>query len=324
MSLTLERPLVANDLRFDPVTPLLGAEVSGVDLRQELDTPTVARLREALLRYKVLFFREQPIDDAQQVRFSRYFGAVTPAHPITNGLRERPEIKVNTLDESRQEYRPFRLDAQHPLRPLSRARSGRGWHIDITFVANPAAVTILRGVKIPPHGGDTLFADLEALYGGLSAPLRTFLDGLKAIHVRDDAARGRPPPERFDGRKPGPFASLHPLVRVHPATGRKALFLSGSFVKSIDGLHPSESAVLLDYLNEELAGRADYQVRFRWTRNAIAVWDNRSVSHWGPVDGGRLEGEREVHRTTVGGDLPRGPDGFVSRPLEGELFNTIS
>lgn len=324
MSLILERPPAAAKLRFDPVTPVFGADVSGIDLREELDERTVARLREALLKYKVLFFRDQPIDDEQQIRFSRYFGPVTPAHPITNGLRELPEIKVNTLEESRQEYRPFRLDVEHPLRPLSRARSGRAWHVDITFVANPAAITILRGVKIPPHGGDTLWADLEALYEGLSAPLKAFLDGLHAIHARDDAAAGRPPGPRFDGRVPGPFASLHPFVRVHPETGRKALFLSGSFVKAIDGLNPSESAALLDYLNEELAGRADHQVRFRWTQDAIAVWDNRAVSHWGPIDGSRIRGEREVHRTTIGGDLPRGPDGFVSRPLVGDLFNTIS
>jgi alpha-ketoglutarate-dependent sulfate ester dioxygenase len=185
-----------------------------------------ARLRQALLRYKVLFFREQAIDDAQQIRFTRYFGPVTPAHPITNGLLERPEIKVNKLFGGIQEYASFRFDADNPLRPLSRSRKARGWHIDITFVANPAAITVLRGVEILSFGGDTAWTDLEALYDGLSAPLKAFLDGLQAIHVRDDAANGLPRPPRYDGRAPGPFASLHPLVRVHPETGRKALFLS--------------------------------------------------------------------------------------------------
>jgi len=324
MSLTLERPLVTTDLRFHPTTALIGADVTGIDLRDALDAATVTRLREALLKYKVLFFRDQPIDDDQQIRFTRYFGPVTPAHPVTNGLRDKPEIKVNKLHGGEQEYRSFRLTVDHPLRPASRGRSGRGWHTDITFVANPAAITLLRGVEIPSHGGDTAWVDLEALYAGLSPKLQVFLDGLQAIHVRDDAANGNPPPPRFDGRSTGPFASLHPLVRVHPETGRKSLFLSSGFIKAIDGLSPSESAALLDYLNEELSGHADYQVRFRWTPNSIAVWDNRSTSHFGPVDGPHVKEQRIVHRTTVGGDLPIGPDGFVSRPLVGELFNVIS
>jgi alpha-ketoglutarate-dependent taurine dioxygenase len=324
MSFTLGRPGVTSDLRFHPATALIGADVSGIDLRQALDAETIARLRQALLKYKVLFFRDQAIDDEQQIRFTRYFGGVTPAHPVTNGLEERPEIKVNKLFGGIQEYASFRLDVEHPLRPVSRSRKGRGWHTDITFVANPAAITILRGVEIPSYGGDTVWADLEALYNGLSTPLKGFLDGLQAIHVRDDAANGLPRPPRYDGRAPGPFASLHPLVRVHPETGRKSLFLSTGFVKAIDGLQPSESAALLDYLNEELSGHADYQVRFRWAPNSIAVWDNRSTSHFGPVDGPHLKEQRIVHRTTVGGDLPVGPDGFVARPLVGELFNTIS
>jgi taurine dioxygenase len=324
MSLTLDRPAETSALQFHPVTALIGAEVSGIDLRQELDSGTVARLREALLNYKVLFFRDQPIDDVQQIRFTRYFGPVTPAHPVTNGLPDLPEIKENKLHGGEQEYASFRLDVDHPLRPVSRARKGRGWHIDITFVANPAAITILRGIEIPPHGGDTAWVDLEALYDGLSAPLKAYVDGLQAIHVRDDAANGVQRPPRYDGRPTGPFAALHPLVRVHPETGRKSLFLSTGFVKAIDELHPSESASLLDYLNEELSGHADYQVRFRWTPNSIAVWDNRATSHFGPIDGPHVKEQRIVHRTTVGGDLPRGPHGFESRPLVGGLFNVIS
>jgi taurine dioxygenase len=280
-----------------------------------LDPGTVARLREGLLKYKVLFFRDRAIDDLQQIRFTRYFGAVTPAHPVTNGLEKLPEIKINKLFAGIQEYASFRLDVDNPLRPLSRARNGRGWHIDITFVANPAAITVLRGVEIASVGGDTAWTDLEALYDGLPTPLKGFLDGLQAIHVRDDAANGLARPPRFDGRPPGPFASLHPLVRVHPETGRKSLFLSTGFVKAI---------ALLDYLNDELSGHADYRVRFRWSPNLIAVWDNRSTSHFGPIDGPHVKEQRIVHRTTVGGALPVGPDGFVSRPLVGELFNTIS
>jgi alpha-ketoglutarate-dependent sulfate ester dioxygenase len=214
MSLTLEQPSATSDLQFHPVTALIDADVTGVDLRDEVDPPTAARLRRALLTHKVLFFRDQPIDDVQQIRFSRYFGAVTPAHPVTNELPDFPEIKVNKLHGGEDEYRSFRLKLEHPFRAVSRARSGRRWHIDITFVANPAAITVLRGVEIPSHGGDTIWADLEALYAGLSPRLQNLLDGLQAIHVRNDAADGNPPPPRFDGRSTGPFAALYPLVRV--------------------------------------------------------------------------------------------------------------
>jgi taurine dioxygenase len=308
-----------SNLKFEPVTPIIGAEVRGIDLREPLDPDTVAALRARLLEHKVLFFREQAITPEQQVRFSRYFGPVTPAHPITNGLRELPELKVNDLSESRREYASRDISVDDPLRPARRARTRTGWHIDITFVANPAAISLLRGWEIPAFGGDTLFANLEALYEGLSPSLQKYLDGLQAIHVRNDPD----PKPRFDGRPPGPFASLHPLVRVHPETGKKILFLSG-FIQAIHGLRANESSALLDFLEEELSGRADLQVRLHWTKDAIAVWDNRAVAHAGPVDGKFLTGNRVVHRTTIGGDLTKGPDGFVSRPLVGGLFDTIS
>jgi taurine dioxygenase len=186
----------------------------------------------------------------------------------------------------------------------------------------PAAISVLRGVKTPEAGGDTLFVNLEALYDGLAPALQTLLDGLRAVHSRDDAANGRPPAPRVGGRTPGPFASLHPLVRVHPETGRKVLFLSG-FVQAIDGLRGSEGDALLTFLSQELTNRQDLQARYRWTKDLIAVWDNRAVAHVGPIDGAFIEGESIARRTTVGGELPVGPTGFVSRSLVGALFNTI-
>ncbi len=315
------------------IQPLISSLLSSENTKLNLWTRFVPRLPgTACVRSFVRAGAKSPLDaNVGAITRPRWSSTTiegsiwTPidTHPVTNGLRELPEIKVNTLHGGEQEYRSFRLDLEHPLRPASRARSGRGWHTDITFVANPATVAVLSGVETPSYGGDTIWADLEALYAGFSPKLQNFLDGLQAIHVRHDAATGNPPSPRFDGRSTGPFASLHPLVRVHPETGRKALFLSTGFVKAIHGLSPSESTNLLDYLNEELSGHADYQTRFRWTRNAIAVWDNRSTSHFGPVDGPHVKEQRIVHRTTIGGDLPVGPDGFVSRPLVGELFNTL-
>ena len=323
MSETIELARPETRLRVAPLTPSIGAEVRGLDLSQGLDADAVAAVRQALLQHKVLVFREQSLNDAQQITFSGYFGRVTPAHPIKNGLVEAPAIMENVLTDDRDIYAGYDLDAEHPLRPALRPRARVGWHIDITFVANPTAVTFLRGVEIPPVGGDTLFANLEALYESLSPSLRSWLDTLQAIHVRDDAAVGRPPKPRFDGRETGPFAALHPLVRVHPETGKKHLFLATGFVKAIHGLRPRESAALLDFLNAELEGRADLHARVRWNQGDLVVWDNRAVAHAGPIDPKYIAGERIVHRTTVEGDLPQGPDGFVSRSLHGEQFNTL-
>jgi taurine dioxygenase len=306
-------------LKIAPATPIIGAEVSGIDLRQELDPATVAQLRAALLQHKVLAFRDQPITPEQQIKFSRYFGPVTPAHPITNGLRELPELKVNNLRESKAEYASRSITVDNPLYVPRQRRTRTGWHVDITFVANPAAISLLRGYEIPAFGGDTLFANLEALYETLSPSLRGYLDTLQAVHVRSD----RDPEPRFDGRAPGPFASLHPLVTVHPETGKKVLFLSG-FIQAVHCVHPAESDALLNFLNEELSGRVELQYRYRWTQDSLVVWDNRAVAHAGPVDAAHITGNRIVHRTTIGGELTHGPDGFESRQLVGELFNTIS
>jgi taurine dioxygenase len=322
-TLELDRPQTQPQLRLRPITPLLGADVHGLDLSRPLDAATRSAVRKALLDHKVLVFRGQSLTDEQQIAFSRTFGRVTPAHPIRNGLTEAPEIMENVLSRDAGEYAGFDIDLDHPLRPALRPRAPVGWHIDITFVANPTSVTLLRGVQIPEVGGDTLFANLEALYESLSPSLRGYLDTLQAIHARDDAAVGRPPKPRVDGREPGPFAALHPLVRVHPDTGKKHLFLATGFVKAIHGLRPRESASLLDFLNNELAGRADLHARVRWEEGDLVVWDNRAVAHAGPIDPKYIRGERIVHRTTVEGDLPRGPDGFVSRSLHGELFNTL-
>ena len=324
MSDVLERPRIDASLTFEPVTPLIGAEVAGIDLRRTLDKSTVAAIRNGLLKYKVLVFRDQRIDDAQQIKFSTYFGRVTPAHPITNGLFEHPEIKENVLSRDKDEYKSFDVTVEHPLRRAGGPRVRAGWHIDITFLSNPNSITFLRGVEIPSVGGDTMFSNLEALYEGLSPSLRGYLDTLQAIHARDDAAVGRPPEPRLDGRQPGPFAALHPLVRVHPETGQKGLFLASGFVKAIDKLRSGESALLLNYLNEELAGRIDHQARIRWAPDTLVMWDNRAVAHAGPIDAHLIKGERIVHRTTVEGDLPVGPDGFVSRQLAGEPFSTVN
>lgn len=316
--------LAASRLTFHPVTPVIGAEVTGIDLRQELDEATVAKLRKKLVKYKVLFFRDQPISDEDQIRFSNYFGGVTPAHPITNGREGGPaQIMENVKTHQQARKSVFNEVEQQHHRAFARHRTGRGWHTDITFVANPSDISFLRNYESPASGGDTLWVNLEALYESFSPAFRERLDGLQAVHGRDDAGRGFPPPPRDDGRPTPAYLSLHPLVRVHPESGRKALFLSPGFIKYIEGYSESESEALLTYLKNELAGRQDLQVRFRWTPNSLAVWDNRATSHWGPVDGEHFSGERIVRRTTVGTSPAVGPDGFTSRQISGDLFYTL-
>lgn len=304
--------LTYSALDIRPVTPVIGAEIYGIDLRQPLTEETTAQLTRAIHRWKVLFFRGQDITDEQFLAFGRTFGPLTPAHPIAEGLPEHPEI----WERKAADYKRYRGDNSVPTaRP---PRDYKGWHIDITFVANPNKYSILRGVDIPAYGGDTLWANLVSVYEGLSPKIKTLIDDLKAVHGTSSYDSS----DKGNGRKKGPFVALHPLVRVHPETGEKAVFFNPGTTTHIVGLRERESQAILDLLAEEVT-RPEYQVRFHWTQNAIALWDNQATAHAGPIDYAHFDLPRVVRRITVAGDLPEGPDGFRSRPLEGELFDVI-
>jgi len=300
---------VTGAIELHPLTPVIGAEVSGVDLRAPLAPEAVARLRAALHQWKVLFFRDQAISDVQQLAFGRQFGPLTPAHPIAAGLMRHPEIWERKAAEYKERYR-----ARVTIPTARPPRDYKGWHIDITFMANPNKYSILRGVEIPAYGGDTLWSNLALAYEGLSPRIKTLVDGLQAVHRTGgyDSAPGQP----------GPFSALHPLVRVHPDTGERILFVNPGTTSHIVGLRERESQALLDLLFEEVS-RPEYTVRFRWTPHAIAMWDNQATAHAGPIDYAHFDLPRVVRRITVAGDLPVGPDGFRSQPLEGDLFKTI-
>jgi len=304
-------------LLVEPVTPTIGAEISGVDLSRPLDEATVREIEEALRQWRVVFFRDQDLTNDELKAFGRRFGPLTPAHPIANGLEGHPEIWERAIDE----YRTRRV-ANDSRPPSARPpRDYKGWHIDITFVANPNRYSILYGVQIPPYGGDTLFANLISAYEGLSPPIRQLIDGLQSVHQTSAYDAGEREPRR-DGRSTGPFASLHPLVRVHPETGERLLFLNPGTTSHIVGLKERESDALIELLYQELI-RPEYAVRFRWRPKSLVVWDNQAVAHAGPIDYAQFDMGRVVRRITVAGDLPEGPDGFRSRPLEGELFNVL-
>ncbi len=301
------------DFAVRPVTGIIGAEVSGVDLRAPLAASVVAEIDKALLQWKVLFFRDQPITQDQQLAFARAFGEPTAAHPVHAGLDQHPNIY--SVETGQLRGSPRRQRQPKPFAPGKSTQTG--WHTDITFVPNPAMGSILRGVVIPPNGGDTLWTNLVAAYEDLSAPIRDLVDGLQAVHrwrdydgltKRDDHDPDAPPP-----------TAVHPVVRVHPVSGERALFVNPTFTRYIVGLTDRESTQILDLLYAQLA-RPEFTVRFHWETDSIAFWDNRATAHVGPVDLATADFDRLVERITLVGDVPVGPDGFRSQALTGDLF----
>ncbi len=299
-------------LQIRPATSIVGAEVEGLDLREPLDPEAVSAVSDALVTWKVLFFRDQTISYDEQIAFARNFGELTPAHPIHVGVPEQPEVFVvdtRTVkaqfghEDGRQEFAPPRLTAT-------------AWHTDITFVSNPAMASILHGAVIPPYGGDTLWTNLVAAYEDLSAPIRALVDGLQAVHKWHRYDR-----DVKDGYDPAnPPAAVHPVVRVHPVTGERALFVNPLFTQYIVGLSDRESRTLLDLLFDQIA-RPEFTVRFKWETGSVAFWDNRATAHLGPVDLASSDFDRRVARVTLAGDTPVGPDGFESVQLRGERFS---
>jgi taurine dioxygenase len=271
-------------VKIEPLTSSIGAEVGDVDLSSDLDPPTVAALRRALLDHLVLFFRDQEMKADQHVRFAERFGPIS-VPTFTTGSSTRPEIIV--------------LDQVGP-----KGEGADSWHADNTYMAEPPMASILRAVTLPAVGGDTCFASMYAAYDALSPALRSFLDRLSAVHdinvmvertkhlanagLRESAARW-PPVE-------------HPVVRVHPETGRKLLNVNRNWTVRIVELSPAESDALLGYLYGHLAS-PDFQCRFHWTEGSVAFWDNRVVQHYAVPD---YADRRVMERVTVAGDRPYG------------------
>ncbi|MFZ4518332.1 MAG: TauD/TfdA dioxygenase family protein [Microthrixaceae bacterium] len=299
------------DLDVRPLTSVLGAEVHGLDLRTPPDAELTAAIRAALVEHKVLFFRGQELDRAQQVVFGRAFGPLTEGHPLQGSPEGFPEIMVvDSRRTSRAEGRgPDRPEFAPPRLTLA------GWHTDITFVVNPALGSILRAVEVPAAGGDTLWTDLEAAYEDLSPAVRDLVDGLQAVHRWH--GYDVDPKTGAAGAKP---KAVHPVVRVHPESGRRSLFVNPVFTRYLVGLSDRENEHLLRLLFEQVS-RPEFTVRFRWEPGDIAFWDNRSTAHLGPVDAAVTTHDRVLERVTIVGDEPVGPNGFVSRSLRGERFS---
>jgi taurine dioxygenase len=270
-----------------PLSSALGAQISGVDLSRDLNTEQRDAIEQALLKYQVLFFREQPITPQQQTRFAAQFGDLH-VHPIYPNVPEQPEIMV--LDTA-----------------LTDVRDNAIWHTDVTFLPTPAMGAVLSAKQLPAYGGDTLWASGIAAFEALSRPLQILLDGLTATH---DFTRSFPV-ERFgstaqdlarweETRRRNPPLS-HPVIRTHPVSGRKALFVNDGFTSRVNELEPAESEAILKLLFAH-ATRPEFTIRWRWQQNDVAMWDNRVTQHYA-VDDYRPQ-RRVMHRATILGDVP--------------------
>jgi alpha-ketoglutarate-dependent taurine dioxygenase len=288
-----------------PLSGHTGAEILGVDLTA-LTPELVAEIRATLLRWKVVFFRDQEMTQAEHIRFGQRFGDVTPAHPtLPPAFPEYPEILL--LDNNGSAS----LDG-----PLIESR----WHTDVTFVVNPPMGSILRGVVVPPYGGDTQFTNLAVAYSTLSPEIRDLIDQLHAVHHNQlPIARGEMKPEYAQRFQSKDIRSVHPVVRVHPETGERVVFVNPNFTSHILELSRKEGAHVLALLSEHLIS-PEFTCRFRWEPGSVAFWDNRATCHLVPVD--IPEGmTRTMQRITLAGDTPVGADGLSSYSLSGDAFS---
>ncbi len=301
-------------LDVQPLSGHTGAEIVGVDLSQPLDPEVVAEIRATLVKWKVIFFRDQQLTQEQHLAFGRQFGEPTPAHPtLPAAFPDHPEILL--------------LDNEAFMKREKDGGGGAGgpsiesrWHTDVTFVPNPPMGSILHGVVIPPYGGDTQWTNLVVAYERLSPPLQRLCDELHAVHHNFlPIARGELPGALKKQFQSQDIRSVHPVVRVHPESGEKALFVNPNFTSHIVELSRAEGNHLLALLYEQIASPA-YTCRFRWTPGSIAFWDNRATCHLVPTDVPPGE-RRSMQRITLAGDLPVGPDGAASYSLSGESFN---
>ena len=268
-------------ITIDPMTVTIGAEIGGVDLADDLSDDTIEEIRQALLDWKVIFFRDQHrLDRASHVAFGRRFGDLE-IHPVTPKDQDQPEVFV--------------------IPAGGEFRAPDNWHSDVTWRPEPSLGSILRAVKLPPLGGDTLWADMGKAYDLLDEETKELIDDKKATHDYASAfGRNQPPDVQDKMRKQHPTVE-HPIVRTHPETSRKTLYVNVGFTRSIVGMDPEEGDALLRRLYHQ-STIVDTQCRFRWRPGSVAFWDNRATQHI--VSNDFLPRGRVMERVTVVGDKP--------------------
>jgi alpha-ketoglutarate-dependent taurine dioxygenase len=291
MTEALARPTTGStQLTLERMGPSFGAHAVGIDLRHLTDEAVVA-IRAALVEHKVLFFRGQDLTDADQIELGRRLGEVTAGHPVARSEAvNQPEI--------------YDIDSTDPEFSFSDV-----WHTDVTFMEKPPLGSILRAVRLPAYGGDTSWADSQRAYESLSEPVRRLVDGLTAVHdgeqewgayLRRRENRGN----IWDGKQVNALTPVeHPVVRVHPESGRKGLFVNPGFTSHIVGVSDAESRALLDLLYAHLT-KPEHIIRHRWQLGDVGIWDNRSTAHYANRDYSQA---RVMRRITLAGDRPVGP-----------------
>ncbi|MFY8195008.1 TauD/TfdA family dioxygenase [Novosphingobium sp. B1] len=283
-------------ITVEPLSGACGAEIGGVDLSRPLDTETTAEIMAAFQQFLVIVFRNQDLTPDQHKSFSRLFGELTelPQAPTYNGDREMQEV---------------RREADEPVNVVP---SFEHFHTDSPFLPQPPKCIVMRALDCPQWGGDTAFSNAYLVYENLSEGLRTLVDGLQIIYSGKDIWRKNeslPPEKRLRLRETHGFSedqleSIHPAVRVHPETGRRAIFANTAYFKRFVGWTEEESRALLDYLQSQ-AQQLHYHCRVKWQRDTLIVWDNRFTLHRGVHD--FIYERRHLIRTTVMGERPLGP-----------------
>ena len=280
-----------SDIGIHPVSGALGAEITGVDLAGDIDDQTLGVLRKAWLEHLVLFFHDQPLPPARFLTFARRFGEIIE-YPFVKGLEEYPEIiPVVKLEHERINF-------------------GGVWHSDTAYLDAPPMASMLLAREVPPAGGDTLFANMYLAYETLSDGMQRMLAGLAAVNSSSAADVSRTREDRIkdsaraDARKE--YSAAHPVVRVHPETGRRALYVNVAHTVHFEGMTAEESAPILRYLYQHQV-RPEFTCRFAWRPGSLAFWDNRCAQHNAIND---YQGHRRLlHRITLAGDRPAGPLG---------------
>ena len=272
----------SDTIRIRPLTPRIGAEISGIDLSQPLGNERFQALHDALMTHQVIFFRDQEMGLEQHKAFGRRFGELH-VHPGSPGPEGHPEILI------------IHADAK------SKRIAGEKWHSDVSCDERPPMGSILHLHTVPECGGDTLFSSMYAAYDALSEPMKSFLAPLTAIHDGEHVYRGRYTNQGVDDRGKTYPQAEHPVIRTHPVTQRKAIFVNSTFTTRIPQLSRSESDAVLRLLFEHVA-KPEFQCRFKWEKNSVAFWDNRCVQHHAMWD--YFPQVRSGYRVTVCGDRP--------------------
>jgi taurine dioxygenase len=277
-------------MQVAPVAGGLGAEIFGVDLAL-LDDRAFHQIRQAFTSHLVLFFRGQQIGPERQVELTRRFGPVLRV-PYVGHLKEHPDVIAVLKEAEERQISTF----------------GNAWHSDFSFLEEPPAGSLLYALEVPAYGGDTLWSNMYAAYESLSEGMRRMLDGMKAIHTGTPYGRqggvGIKASRSIQitrGDSEADRETAHPVVRTHPESGRKALFVNAIYTTRFEGMTEAESKPLLDFLFEH-AIRPEFTCRFRWSPGALAIWDNRCTLHYAVND---YDGSRRLlHRTTFAGERP--------------------